>query len=310
MGKIAFVFSGQGAQYVGMGKEICEKYIESSRIFDDASESLGFDLKKMVFEGDDEILKITENTQPAILTTSYACLKPLLEANIKPDYVSGLSLGEYTAHVVAGTMDFKDVVRVVRKRGKYMQEAVPLGVGTMAAIIGLDSDKVIQACNEAKNIGVVEPANFNCPGQIVVAGEVKAIDRVVELCKEYGARRAIVLPVSAPFHCSMLKPAGERLREELDNITFNEIQIPVISNVTAELVINNSEVKELLVNQVSSPVRWEESIKKLIEYGVDTFVEIGPGKVLSGFIKKIDKTVNIYNVEDVNTLEKAITQLG
>jgi len=309
MSKIAFVFSGQGAQYVGMGKQIAQEYNSADGIFNQASEALGFDVKKMVFEGDEETLKITENTQPAILTTSIACMQPLIEKGIKPDVVAGLSLGEYSAHVAAGTMSFKDAVALVKKRGKYMQEAVPVGVGTMAAILGLDDKDAIECCKSASQVGIVEPANFNCPGQVVIAGEVKAVEKAAELCKEKGAKRAMLLPVSAPFHCSMLKPAGEKLSEELAKIELNEIKIPVVCNATAEYVYDKSLVKELLIKQVSSPVLWEASVKKMIDDGVDIFVEIGPGKVLSGFIKKINKDVRTLNVDDLESLNNTIGEL-
>lgn len=309
MGKLAFIFPGQGAQYVGMGKQIAEEYKSADDIFNQASLSLGFDMKKMVFEGDDETLKITENTQPTILTTSIACLQPLLEKGIRPDVVAGLSLGEYSAHVAAGTISFKDAVSLVKKRGKFMQEAVPVGVGTMAAIMGLENNDVIDCCIKASSEGVVEPANFNCPGQVVVAGEIKAIERVVELTKEKGAKRSMILPVSAPFHCSMLKPAGDKLAEELENINLDEIKIPVVTNVTAEYIEDKSKVKELFIKQVSNSVLWENCVKNMIDNGVDTFIEIGPGKVLSGFIKKINKEVRTFNVEDLDSLKKTIDNL-
>lgn len=309
MGKTAFIFTGQGAQYVGMGKQIAQQYKKSSDIFDQASEALGFDMRAMVFESDDETLKITENTQPAIVTVSVACLQPLLEKGIKPDYVAGLSLGEYSAHVAAGTMTFSDAVALVRKRGKYMQEAVPIGVGAMAAILGLDTDTVIECCKAASETGIVEPANFNCPGQIVVAGEVKAVEKAAELCKGKGAKRAMLLPVSAPFHCSLLKPAGEKLKAELENVKLNDIKIPVVTNVTAEVVTDKAMVKDLLVRQVSNPVRWEASVLAMLDSGVDTFVEIGPGKTLSGFVKKINKEAKTLNVEDVESLEKTLAEI-
>lgn len=310
MGKLAFIFPGQGAQYVGMGKEIAAEYKSASDIFDAATAALGFDIKEMIFNGDDETLKITENTQPTILTTSIACMQPLLEKGIKPDFVAGLSLGEYAAHVVAGTISFKDAVALVKKRGKYMQEAVPVGVGAMAAIIGLQNNDVIECCKEASQIGIAEPANFNCPGQIVVAGEVAAVEKVTELCKAKGAKRAMLLPVSAPFHCSLLKPAGEKLAIELANITLNDIKIPVVTNVTAEGITDKNIVKDLLVKQVSTSVLWEKCIRTMLEQGVDTFIEIGPGKVLSGFVKKVSKDVKVLNVEDLESLNKVFEELA
>jgi len=310
MGKIAFIFPGQGAQYVGMGKQLAEEFKSADAIFDQANEALGFDVKKMIFESDDETLKVTENTQPAILTTSIACLQALLEKGIKADVTAGLSLGEYSAHVAAGTISFADAVALVRKRGKYMQEAVPLGVGTMAAVLGLDGAAVVECCKAASDVGVVEPANFNCPGQLVVAGEVKAVEKVVELCKEKGAKRSMLLPVSAPFHCSLLKPAGDMLSKELEKVNVNDMQIPVVTNVTAEYLKDASKVKELLVRQVSSPVLWENSVIAMLNDGVDTFIEIGPGKVLSGFIKKISKEARTFNVEDIDSLNKTAAELG
>ncbi len=310
MGKVAFLFPGQGAQYVGMGKEIANEYSSAGKIFDEATEALGFDVREMIFNSDDETLKITENTQPTIVTTSIACMQPLLEKGIKPDFVAGLSLGEYAAHVAAGTMSFKDAVSLVKKRGKYMQEAVPVGVGAMAAIIGLENDDVLESCKEASQIGIVEPANFNCPGQIVVAGETAAVEKAAELCKSKGAKRAMLLPVSAPFHCSLLKPAGEKLAAELDKVSLNDIKIPVVTNVTGEAVVDKGIVKEYLVRQVSTSVMWEKCIRTMLAAGVDTFVEIGPGKVLSGFVKKIDRDATVLNVENSETLNKALEVLA
>ncbi|OPX43203.1 malonyl CoA-acyl carrier protein transacylase [Ruminiclostridium hungatei] len=309
MGKLAFIFPGQGAQYVGMGKDIAAEYKSADAIYEEASEALGFDIKEMIFNGNDETLKITENTQPTIVTTSVACMQPLLEKGIKPDFVAGLSLGEYAAHVAAGTFSFKDAVALVRKRGKFMQEAVPVGVGAMSAIIGLDNEAVIESCKEASSLGVCAPANFNCPGQLAIAGDVAAVEKANEICKAKGAKRAMMLAVSAPFHCSLLKPAGEKLAEELDKVTVNDIKIPVVVNVTAESVTAKEQVKATLVDQVSNSVLWENCVKTMLEQGVDTFVEIGPGKVLSGFVKKINKDVRVLNVENLDSLNATLEEL-
>ncbi len=306
MRKIAFIFPGQGAQYVGMAREICEVSESADKIVEEASEALGLDMKKMLWNSDEETLKITENTQPAILTASIACAQPLLEAGIKPDYTAGLSLGEYAAHVLSSSLKFKDAVRIVRKRGKFMQEAVPVGMGSTAAIIGLDREAVVEVCKEAGKLGVVEPTNFNCPGQIVIAGEKDAVDEAMKLATEKGAKRAMLLNVSAPFHCSLLKPAGEKLRYELENVEINKMGIPVVTNVTGKVIESEDMIKELLVTQVSSSVLWEDCVRTMIEQGVDTFVEIGPGKVLSGFMKRIDKNVTALNVEDRASLEEAL----
>ncbi len=310
MGKTAFIFPGQGAQYIGMGREIASEYRSASDIFDQASEALELDMKKMIFEGDEETLKITENTQPSIVTASVACLQPLLEKGITPDFTAGLSLGEYSAHIASGTMDFATAVMLVKKRGRFMQEAVPLGVGTMAAILGLAREDVLECCREASAFGIVEPANFNCPGQISIAGEIKAVEKAMELCSSKGAKRAVLLAVSAPFHCSMLKPAGDRLMSELEKIEFSDIKIPLVANVTADTVKSSSDIRGLLARQVSSPVLWEDSIRLMVDQGVDTFIEIGPGKVLSGFIKKINKEARSFNIEDLASLEKTLGEIG
>jgi [acyl-carrier-protein] S-malonyltransferase len=308
--RIAFIFPGQGAQYVGMGKELADKYKSSSDVFDEASDALGFDIRKMVFDGDEETLKITENTQPAILTTSIACLKPLTDNGIRAEITAGLSLGEYTALVYAESMEFRDAVCLVRKRGKYMQEAVPEGVGKMTAVIGLEDDVVVECCKQASKKGVVEPVNFNCPGQVVVAGEVSAVDEAARLCAENGAKRVIPLQVSAPFHSSMIKSAGERIKTEIERITFRKPKIPVISNVTADYVDEPSQIADLLVKQISNPVLWRKSVEKMISAGIDTFVEIGPGKVLSGFVRRINKEVKVLNVENIETLDNTLCELS
>lgn len=307
MKKVAFLFAGQGSQAVGMGKELCEAYPVADQTFEEASAALGFDVKEMVFEGDSETLMITENTQPAILTMSVAAWRVVSSLGITPDVVAGLSLGEYSAHVAAGSMNFADAVRLVRKRGKFMQEEVPVGVGGMAAIIALGEEDVRSVCQEAQAKGIVEPANFNCPGQITIAGEKEAVEYACTLAKEKGAKRAMMLPVSAPFHCSMLKGAGEKLAKELEQVAVSDLQIPLITNVTGDYVKETAGIKDLLIRQVSSSVLFEASLKKMLEDGVDTFVEIGPGKALSGFVKKIDKEVAVYHVEDLKSLEELKT---
>lgn len=309
MGKTVFVFAGQGAQKIGMGKELAENFKAASDVFDEASDALGFDIRELIFNGDESTLMLTENTQPAVVTMSIAAYRVLEEKGIKPDIAAGLSLGEYSAHIASGTMDFADGVRLVKKRGRYMQEEVPEGVGAMAAILALDADTVLACCKEASDYGICEAANFNCPGQIVVSGEVKAVEKCCEIAKEKGAKRAMLLPVSAPFHCSMLKGAGEKLSQELKNVELHEMKIPIITNVTADYIKSVDEVKGLLEKQVSSSVKWEESIRRMIADGADTFVEVGPGKALSGFIKKIDKELRVYNVEDMASLEKTLEGL-
>ncbi len=310
MGKIAFLFAGQGAQAPGMGKELAENFECANAVFEEASAALGFDIKDMIFNGDKETLMITENTQPTIVTMSVAALRVLEEKGVKPDVVAGLSLGEYSAHVASGSLDFADAVKLVRKRGKFMQEEVPVGKGAMAAIIALSADQVREACKKASEIGICTGANFNCPGQIVVSGEVAAVEKCCEIAKEMGAKRAMMLPVSAPFHCALLTGAGEKLAAEMENVEVHDMQIPVITNVTADYVASKDDIKPLLKKQVSNSVLWEDTIRKMIADGVDTFIEVGPGKTLSGFMKKIDKTMKVFNVEDMASLEKTLEGLG
>ncbi|MBU3190114.1 ACP S-malonyltransferase [Clostridium bowmanii] len=306
MSKIAFIFPGQGAQYIGMGKELFENIESCKNIFNIADKELGFKLSEMCFEGELEELNITENTQPAILTTSIAALMALAQRGIKCDVTAGLSLGEYSALVCSGVMDFKDAVKLVKKRGRFMQEAVPVGIGTMAAIIGLSADLVQEACSEARSSGIVEIANLNCPGQIVIAGEIASVELACMNALEKGAKKAMRLSVSAPFHTSMLKPAAEKLEIELQNIKLDDIAIPVLTNVTGDYIKSKNDIKANLKIQVMTSVLWETIIRNMIKDGVDTFVEIGPGKVLSGFVKKIDRKLTVVNVEDMASLEKAV----
>lgn len=312
MGKTAFLFSGQGAQKVGMGKDVAEAYPAAMQVFDQANEALGFDIKQMIWDGDDETLMITENTQPCIVTVETAILAVLAENGVSADVTAGLSLGEYSAHIAAGSIAFDEAVKLVRKRGKYMQEAVPLGVGGMAAVLGLANEDVEAACREAQEAGAgyVAPTNYNCPGQLVIAGEKAAVEKACEIASAKGAKRAKPLPVSAPFHCALLEPAGEKLADALENVTVGDMQIPVYTNVTAQPVPSTGDIKEILVKQVSSPVRWEATIRNMIADGVDTFVEIGPGKTLTSFVKKIDREVVAMNAEDVASLQAVLAHFG
>ncbi|QAT41512.1 ACP S-malonyltransferase [Clostridium sp. JN-9] len=310
MGKIAFLFSGQGAQYVGMGKELYENIQVSRKVFEEADKALGFSISGICFNGPAELINSTENTQPAVLTVSIAALKALQEKGINPDCCAGLSLGEYSALVCSNVFDFETAVSLVKKRGRYMQEAVPEGIGTMAAIIGLERDKVLEACNECSHIGVVEAANFNCPGQIVIAGEIKAVKEACVRAKEKGAMKTVMLTVSGPFHSSMLKSASIKLKRELENINLNDMKVPVFTNVNGKEIEHISNIKDNLIRQVMSSVYWEDIIKNMIDLGVDTFVEIGPGKSLSKFVKRINRKASICNVEDMQSLNKTLESLN
>jgi [acyl-carrier-protein] S-malonyltransferase len=302
--RTAFVFPGQGSQYIGMGKELYENFKVAKEIFEEADDALHFSIKKICFQGPEEILRLTENTQPAILTTSIASLKVLqTEKGINPELTAGHSLGEYSALVVSGALSFKDAIQIVRLRGKFMQEAVPVGEGAMAAILGMERREVEKICEEVSSGEVLSPANFNCPGQITIAGHSKAVDRAIERVKQEG-KKAVLLPVSAPFHSPLMKPAGERLEKALEGIPIRDLKVPVVTNVEAEINRSNERVKPLLVAQVSSPVRWEESIRKMIGEGIERVLEIGPGKVLTGLMKRIDSSVETGNLEDLQTLKK------
>ena len=300
---IAYLFPGQGSQHAGMGKELADNFAVARHVFEEANDALGFDLTALCFNGPEEDLKLTANTQPAILTTSVAALRVLsAETDLVPSFAAGHSLGEYSALVCAGGLDFADAVRVVRQRGTFMQEAVPVGTGSMAAILGLGLDDLAVVCSEAAQGQVVAPANFNSDGQVVIAGHTEAVDRAIVIAKEKGAKRAMPLPVSAPFHCSLMIPAGERLATVLNGIDVGAMTLPVITNVEAAPNQDSARVSELLVKQVSAPVRWQETISSMVELGVDRYVEIGPGKVLSGLAKRMAKGSTIQNVQNVADL--------
>jgi [acyl-carrier-protein] S-malonyltransferase len=299
MGKIAFVFPGQGSQVVGMGQSLAEKHPNVKAIFENADKKLNVDLSKLIFAGPQEELTLTYNAQPALLTTSIAVLEYFREFGIQADYVAGHSLGEYTALVAAGALTFEEGVYLVRKRGEFMESAVPNGEGTMAAVLGLDRDRLAEVTNSVTEEGFpVQLANLNCPGQIVISGTAKGVELAGVKAKEAGAKRVLPLVVSGPFHSSLMKPAAGQLKEELDQMDMKDANIPVIANVTAEPITKASEIKEKLIEQLYSPVLWEDSVTKMLELGVDTFIEIGPGKVLSGLVKKISKNAKTYSVSD------------
>ena len=303
MKSIAFIFPGQGSQYVGMGRELFENFSVAKKIFEEADDTLHFSVSVLCFKGPEEALKLTENTQPAVLTTSVAALKVLqAEKGMTSQFTAGHSLGEYSALVASEALSFSQAVKVVRLRGKFMQEAVPVGEGAMAAVLGMEREQVEKLCEEISSGEVLAPANFNSPGQIVIAGHSKAVQRAIERVKQEG-KKAVLLPVSAPFHSSLMKPAGERLEKALEEISVSDLKIPVVTNVEAEANTLKDRVKELLVAQVSSPVRWEESMRKMIEEGIEQVLEIGPGKVLSGLMKRIDSRVETKNLEDLQTLK-------
>jgi [acyl-carrier-protein] S-malonyltransferase len=304
MKQTAFIFPGQGSQHVGMGKEFFDNFRVAKEVFEEADEALRFSISSLCFQGPQEALNLTENTQPAVLTMSIAALRVLQsEKGITPHLTAGHSLGEYSALVASGALNFADAVQMVRLRGRFMQEAVPVGEGAMAAILGMEREQIEKLCEEVSSGEVLTPANFNCPGQIVIAGHSKAVERAIERVKQDG-KKAVLLPVSAPFHSPLMKPAGERLEKALEGITVEDLKVPVVTNVEAEINTSKQRVKGLLVAQVSSPVRWEESILRLTGDGIDQVFEIGPGKVLSGLMRRINPKVETKNLEDIPTLKK------
>jgi [acyl-carrier-protein] S-malonyltransferase len=307
---IAFLFPGQGSQAVEMGRDLADKYAVARQTFNEADEALGYKLSQLCFEGPEERLRLTEITQPAILTTSVAAWRVLQEKGVKPSFVAGHSLGEYSAHVAAGTLSFAEAVRTVRNRGKYMQEAVPVGVGAMAAILGMELEKVNAVCADAAQGEVCDPANINSAEQIVISGNTAAVERAAKLASERGAKRAVMLPVSAPFHCSLMKPAQDRLAADLATLTFQNPAIAVACNVDATLVKDAPASLHALVRQVTGSVKWAQSIHLLIAQGVERFVEVGPGKVLCGLMRQIDRSKGCSNVGEETSLQKTLEQLA
>lgn len=310
MGKVAYIFPGQGTQRVGMGKDLCDNFHQSKKTFDEVDEALKFSLSKACFFGTDDNLSLTTNTQPAILAVSVAAFRAMEENNFpKPDFVAGHSLGEYSALVAANALNLSDASRIVRKRGIYMQDAVPVGVGAMAAIIGLSLADVKNGCQESAQGQVCSPANINSPKQIVIAGNSEAVDRACEILKKKGARRTLKLNVSAPFHCELMEPAQERLANDLEKINFEDLEFPIVENVSAKENKKAERICDALTEQVSSPVLWLQTVEYLIEKGVDTFIEVGVGEILSGLVRQINRDVRSLNVEDSSSLASTLNNL-
>lgn len=310
MSKLAFLFPGQASQHPGMGRDLAENFPESRGVFDEADAALGLAISKLCFEGSEDDLKLTENTQPAILTVSMAAYRAMEKRGITPDFVGGHSLGEYSGLVAAGALDFGTAVKLVRNRGKYMQEAVPHGEGAMAAIMGLSPSDVAEICKKAADHDVVSPANLNSPEQTVISGKAAAVKRAVEIASQSGAKRAVILPVSAPFHCALMEPAQKRLEPELRAAAFSALRVPLITNVDAEAITSGEEARDALIRQVTMPVRWLDSMHELLEGGATIFVEVGPGKVLSGLLRQIDRSVRCFNVEDSASLKSTLEKIA
>lgn len=314
MSKLSLIFPGQGSQYIGMGKDFYDNFNEARDIYEETNDILSMDLSGLIFHGKEENLRKTENTQPAILATSIAILKCLQKEGLSPEYSAGLSLGEYSSIVFGSGLNFSDAIKIVRERGKFMQEAVPLGVGGMSAILGLDEENLPLVVESASDYGIVEIANYNSPGQIVISGHLKALEIASEKAMDLGAKKVVHLPVSAPFHCSLLNQAGERLENELSKYNMNDLNKKIIANIDAKIIENKDELKEKLVKQVSNSVLWQQSVEFMINEGIDTFIEIGPGKSLTGFVKRIGKSlgkdIKALNISDLDTFNKALNLLG
>lgn len=310
MGKVAFMFPGQASQYPGMGKELAENYPVARAVFEEADKALGFSISRMCFEGSEEELKQTANTQPAILTVSVAAYRVVAEKGLAPDYVAGHSLGEYSALVAVGSLNFSDAVRLVHKRGKYMQEAVPAGQGGMAAIMGISPAVVQDACKRAAEGEICSAANLNSPEQTVISGHASAVKRAVEIASQLGAKRSMMLAVSAPFHSALMMPAQEKLEKDLRATSFADLQVPLVTNVDADTIRKGDEAREALIRQVTMPVRWQESMRLLLDEGVNTFLEVGPGRVLTGLMRQIERSVASLNVEDEKSLQATVEKIA